>query len=574
MILSSIHWREAMAIRRRSRLVSKKSILLLTVYYFISVINALFDGISLVLLVDLISGGAGLSNSSPVLAFIKQTLEALSVMPDFKKLYSILIGLFILRVIMIFAVTALDGYLEAKLRQRVQETGFTQIMKGDWEFLRNIRVGERVGAITEESTNVARYFMSIIRALYSFLSSIVLVAMAMVVSLEVTLLFAGVGIPALLALKYLFNLQAKVAEKLVEERQGFYATITERINGLFQIKVEGNADHHISKGKSHQEKLTALEIKWWVLRAYIYAFNVLLPVLALLAFQVWAYWKGQALTDIIYLLAGVGIVGARALTQVNQLTNNLGNITGFSGSIPAVYGLFTIPEEPNKDSIGETIKSVELNKVSYFYGENTGIDEISLTASIGRPLIIMGPSGSGKTTLANIISGVYRPNGGKVFYLGLSGEKYQADKYRPRVGYLTQDIHLFHGSVKENLAPGDTELNDESLWECLGKAGAQGLVSKMGGLDAEIAEAGRSLSGGEKRRLGIARVLTGAPDILILDEVTVGLDEAIKSDLIKTIHDLSRSLVVIVITHDVDVAGSDNSNVFKFSPAPMKGDNE
>jgi len=564
-MIKNIHWHEAYDIIKRCQLVKLKSILVLMVYYGLSIIGAVLDGVSTVLLVGLVTGEGGLSSQTPILVLITKTLHALSVSSNFNQLYFVLIALFLVRVMVTLLFTALDGYLEARLRRRIQEAGFTSVLRGDWEFLRNIRVGKYVGAVTEEATNAARYVMSIVRAIYSLATAIVLVAMAMSVSTEVTLLFVVVGIPTLIVLKYLFGLQARIAELLVAERQGFYAAITERFHGLFQIKVEGNADDHIAKGLAHQEELTRLEIKWWYLRAFIYAFNVVIPVVMLLAFYGWASWNGYTLKAIISLLAGVGLVGARALTQANQLTANIGNITGYAGSIPTAYNLFTVPGEPHREMVTERIQKVELKKVSYQYDENAGIEDVTQSAQIGKWLAIMGPSGSGKTTLANLIAGIYRPLEGNILYHGISGHVYNANEFRPRVGYVTQDIHLFHGTVRENLIPSSSVVDDDTLWDCLNKVGADGFVKHLGGLDAVIAESGRSLSGGERRRLGIARVLTSNPDILILDEVTVGLDEERKKEIVKIIQDLSLSLVVIVITHDIDIIKTESDNVFSFN---------
>jgi len=100
---------------------------------------------------------------------------------------------------------------------------------------------------------------------------------------------------------------------------------------------------------------------------------------------------------------------------------------------------------------------------------------------------------------------------------------------------VPQDILLFHGSVRDNLVGGQGLVVDDVLIEALSDAGADAFVERLGGLDAMITEAGRSLSGGERRRLGIARVLAGRPDVLILDEVTVGLDEQRKLELLGTI---------------------------------------
>jgi ABC-type transport system involved in cytochrome bd biosynthesis fused ATPase/permease subunit len=105
-------------------------------------------------------------------------------------------------------------------------------------------------------------------------------------------------------------------------------------------------------------------------------------------------------------------------------------------------------------------------------------------------------------------------------------------------------------------------VDDEFLYECLKKAGANEFVQNMGGLYATLSEAGRSLSGGEKRRIGIARSLTKRPDILILDEVTAGLDEEKKYELVKTIKTLADTMVVIIITHDIEIAMLGSENVY------------
>lgn len=543
---------EALLIMRRCRLIRPKAALGLVVYYGIAVLNAAMDGVSLVLLIDLITGNASLNGGASVVELASRALSVFSIEPDYTALYLLVIALFLVRVGLMLAYTAIDGYFEASLRRIIQEEGFSSVLRGDWEALRSIRVGARVGAVTEEASNAAKYFMSAARSVYSLLAVTVLSIVAMAVSFEITVLFLAIGLPVMLVLRYLFNIQARVAEKLVAERQGFYANTTERLHGLFQIKVEGNAQYHIAQGLKNQKRLTRLEVRWWNLRAVINAFNVLLPVIVLAGGWFWAAYKGIDIKDLMAAMAGVGIVGARALAQLNQLTANIGNITCFAGSMGPVHALFSIPEEPHKAAAPERIIKVDVSGVSYHYNEKAGVAGIDVSAAIGFPLILMGPSGSGKTTLANLIAGLYRPSAGSVVYEGASGRSYNSLEYRPRVGYVTQDIHLFHGTVRDNVKASLGEaVDDACLLECLNQAGAEGFVAEMGGLDAVIAEAGRSLSGGQRRRLGIARVLMARPDILILDEVTAGLDEERKKELIATIRKLSASVVVVMITHDV-----------------------
>jgi len=524
----------------------------------------MFEGASYFLLVDLVIGKGGFESQTAIFEAISHVLGVFGFPLNYRVLYFAVIALFSMKVVIDFTVTVVDGHMAANLRRAIQDQGFSHVLKGDWETLRDIRVGSRLGAITEEAQHVALYFIGMIKASYSLLVFVVLVFMALLVSMEITLVFGLISLPIAVLLKHLFGRQATIAGMLVNERQGFYANITERLNVLFQIKVEDNTDYHIKRGIRNQTQLTRLEKKWWFIRGYIQSLNVSLPAFVLLIFYVWSRFKGQPLSDVLSLIAGVGIIGSRALNQINMLNANLGTITGYSGSIIPVYELFNIPRARIRVAIKEKIKGIKLNKVSYSYGEHPGIEGVSLDAGIGKPLVIMGPSGGGKTTIANLITGLMKPNSGVIEYIGFSGDKYNSTEYRAKIGYLTQDILLFHGTVRENLISSSDKVDDDVLWDCLKKVGAEKFVRELGGLDGMIAESGRSLSGGEKRRLGIARALTSDPDILILDEVTVGLDEAIKKDLITTIRMLSELLVAIVITHDMDLINSGDYDYFVF----------
>jgi ATPase subunit of ABC transporter with duplicated ATPase domains len=114
---------------------------------------------------------------------------------------------------------------------------------------------------------------------------------------------------------------------------------------------------------------------------------------------------------------------------------------------------------------------------------------------------------------------------------------------------VTQDIYLFRGSLRCNLAAG-RDCTDEQIWAALEKVDAAEFVRTMGGLDIESAEAGRSLSGGQRRRLGIARILLSGSDILIFDEATAGLDQVNKSAVLSVIEKLSENYIVVIISHE------------------------
>ncbi|MGE5418069.1 MAG: ATP-binding cassette domain-containing protein [Acidobacteriota bacterium] len=526
-------------------------------FVILAVVSASTEGISLLMMVDFITGKVNLQNQTTLLHYIVVCLQYLSININYTNVYLTLLVLLVFRIALSYFSGILDNVMLVKLRRRIQERSFTHILHGDWEELRTMRTGYIVGIVTNEADKVTAFFINVIRAANSLIIALGLIVMAVIVSPGVTLLFGAVGVPAILILRWVFKVQIRLSEQSVIERQGFVADVTESINSLFHIKVEGKTHSHINKGLTHIPRYYRLEMLMGYPRAFINSFNFIFSFVLLLGFWIWTVIQGQNLVDMMFLLGRVGAIGFRAQSQINTALISVSAMNDFSGSLKVLSDLFMIAPEIKKLRVEEKITTVEMSDASYSYGDRTVIDNMSLRAKLGEPVVLRGPSGAGKTTVANLIAGVYQPISGEIIYHGVSGEKYDSSAYRPRVGYVTQDIQLFYGSIRDNLAMGLT-IDDDILWNCLSLAGADEFVREMGGLGAEIAEAGRSLSGGEKRRLGIARVLVDDPDILILDEVTSGLDEKRKIEVNSTIRALSKNLVLIVITHDSEMFDSDN----------------
>ena len=466
--------------------------------------------------------------------------------PDIIPLLIILLSFnFILR----FSLLCFDGALFAVLRRRIQEIIFQNILCGDWSHMRNFRVGDAVGTNTQESMLITKYLTSIVQSIYFILSALVMITLAFLASLKTTLVLGLITLPLIYLIRTMVRITASFSKTCAELRNNFSSDITDRFNGLLQVHVDDNYDYHIHQGLNVQGRLTRVEILQSLSQSVVSSFSLLLPLTALIWFFLWSLFVEDSSSLNLALITSVGALGLRAAGQLNGAVGEVGNLARLSGSLYPIVSALNVPPVATKQTISEQIVRIEVDKVSYAYGDNMVINEVAFIAEKGFPLILHGPSGKGKTTLANLIAGLYYPSTGKLLYVGAHGTKYNSLDYRPRAGFVTQDIYLFRDDLRNNLTAG-RDRTDEQIWMALKQVGAAEFVKTMGGLDTESAEAGRSLSGGQRRRLGIARVLLAGSDILIFDEVTAGLDSANKTAVLDLIEHLSKSYIVVIVSHE------------------------
>ncbi|MBG0816053.1 ABC transporter ATP-binding protein [Planomonospora sp. ID82291] len=175
---------------------------------------------------------------------------------------------------------------------------------------------------------------------------------------------------------------------------------------------------------------------------------------------------------------------------------------------------------------------------------------ISFRAEPGRLVALVGSSGAGKSTIAQLLPRLYDVDGGAVRLAGVDVRELSADSIRETVGMVTQDGHLFHESIRENLLLARPEAGEEELWEALRRARLDGLVAALpDGLDTVVGERGYRLSGGERQRLTIARLLLARPRVVILDEATAHLDATSEAAVQAALGEALAGRTALVIAH-------------------------
>lgn len=176
------------------------------------------------------------------------------------------------------------------------------------------------------------------------------------------------------------------------------------------------------------------------------------------------------------------------------------------------------------------------------------LDNISLNILKGSKIAFVGESGSGKSTLVDVIIGLYRQTKGDILVDGVTIDDGNIKNWRSKVGYISQSIYLFDGTVAENVAFSSI-YDEQKVDDCLKKAQIYDFLITKEGRDTFVGEGGIKLSGGQKQRIAIARALYSDPEILVLDEATSALDSEIEQEIMKEIYDISINKTLIIIAH-------------------------
>ncbi|MCG5215805.1 ABC transporter ATP-binding protein [Streptosporangium sp. KLBMP 9127] len=178
------------------------------------------------------------------------------------------------------------------------------------------------------------------------------------------------------------------------------------------------------------------------------------------------------------------------------------------------------------------------------------LHEVSFTAEPGQMVALVGSSGAGKSTIAQLVPRLYDVEAGAVRLAGVDVRDLSADSVRETLGMVTQDGHLFHESIRDNLLLARPEADEEALWEVLRRARLDTLIASLpDGLDTVVGERGYRLSGGERQRLTIARLLLAQPRVVILDEATAHLDSTSEAAVQEALGEALAGRTAVVIAH-------------------------
>ena len=329
------------------------------------------------------------------------------------------------------------------------------------------------------------------------------------------------------------------------------------VSGQMLVKLFGKEQYEYDRYKDANSRMIRLNIKesmagrWFFM--VISVFSSIGPMLLYLVGGILMMQYGQDLTvgDITVMVSLLG----RMYGPVNQLLNIQVEWIRSMALFTRIFEYFDLPVEiqnaPDAVTPCSADGSVAFQHVNFSYDpERQILHDVSFTLKAGHSIAIVGPSGSGKSTIINLIPRLYDCQEGTVLFSGTDVKKLDLSFLRRNVGIVSQETYLFNGTIRENLLYAKPDATEAELIAACQKANIYDFVQKQElGLDAMVGNRGLKLSGGEKQRLSIARVLLKDPALLIFDEATSALDSISEAKIQEAIEPIIQARTSILIAH-------------------------
>ena len=330
------------------------------------------------------------------------------------------------------------------------------------------------------------------------------------------------------------------------------------VSGSMLVKLFTREEREFEKFKKTNEELTALNLKeqrsgsWF--RVVMGMFTQVGPLLMYFAGGYLIISKMDESLTVGMITAMVALIN-RLYRPVQELLNLQVDFTRSLALFTRIFAYFDMkssivsPENGKRPDV--RCKDIEYSHVRFSYDPEVPIlKDVNFTVPGGKMYAIVGPSGSGKSTVVNLIPRLYDVLGGSVKIGGVDVREFDLSYLRENIGVVTQETYLFNGTIKENLLYAREDATDEELIEACKNANIHDFIaSQPDGYNTIVGNRGLKLSGGEKQRLSIARVILKDPKILILDEATSALDSISENAIQDALELLMQGRTSIVIAH-------------------------
>lgn len=524
---------------------------------FIIVLSVLMEGFSFALIIPFFEVFLGTSSNSELSLMLKRLFGFLGI------------PMTIEAVSFVFFILILSKNIVIVLREAMR-TSFAQGFQRDWidAILKNYLSMSYENFSKEKHGKLADIVLSEsikgsvgLLQLLEYITGIITIPLFVLIlywanpNLTIGGMVVG-GILGLLSKKGLANYSKRVGDKELGLRQQVSAEVIEKLGAMRHLRTFGMEDKFRAEIYKKTDDLKKLIVGWEVYTTSSGPIMETLLVLGMVCYLVYsvnvhglAYFK-----DLLPVLSMMLIVTHKVLGRVSRVFINRMVVIRYVPSFQTIldntgHGLAKVDNE-----IGTKFVSLKnqlrFENVGFSFGQNQVLKNLNFTIGKNEKVAIIGNSGSGKSTVADLLLNLYRPTEGQITVDGTDVGTFSINSWRSKLGFVGQDLFLFHDTIHANVLLGKPDSTTEEIIAACKKAGAHEFISNFpSGYQTIVGDRGAQLSGGQRQRIAIARALIRKPELLVLDEATSALDAETEEQINAEIAHNMKDLAVVIITH-------------------------
>lgn len=513
----------------------------------------LAEGIGLTTLLPLltVAGGPETAGSSPVNELVFGALRKIGLTANLETLLIIVMAGISLKAGLRILAMRHVGYASADVATRLRTSLVENLLQAKWSYFTRQPLGRIANSISLEATRSAKAYVLAVQVIASAIQCVVYVGVALLLSWKLALLSIGIGGIIAFALGSLVAKARRAGRRQTKRSRELVTHLSDALVSIKPLKAMAREAHFT---RLFSEKISDLRqaLRKQVISKQLMA-NLQEPMLTFflvvgfyLAIKFWSL----PITELLVM----GILLQRTVSRFGRIQKMLQEAAILESAYWAIHNLVKDAKrerEPSHGSRKPTLeKGLELRNVSFSFDSIPVLRDLSLQIPANKITVVIGASGSGKTTVTDLILGLHKPDEGKILIDDVPIDQIDIRSWRGMVGYVPQDLVLFHESILVNVTLGADDLTVEDATRALEMAGAWDFVAALpDGIMTKVGERGGALSGGQRQRISLARALVHAPSLLILDEVTSGLDPETEMAICQNLKQLTDRLTIIALSH-------------------------
>ncbi|MEK3794591.1 ABC transporter ATP-binding protein [Paenibacillus sp. FSL R7-0204] len=467
-----------------------------------------------------------------------------------------LLAIYALNTAMNYIVTYWGHMLGINIETDMRKKMFNHIQKLSFRFFDNNKTGHLLGRITNDLNDIGEVahhgpedvFIAVMTLVGAFLLMADINLKLAVITFIIVPIMAWVII-------YFGRNMTDTYHRLFGNVGNFNARIEDNVGGIRVVQSFANEEFEKELFAVDNQKFRETKLMAYKLMAKSFSVSYMMTRLITVVVMVcgaWFFIQGELAIGEFVAFILLANVFFRPIEKINAVIESYPKgIAGFKRYLEVIDTEPDIADKPDAAEVDSLRGDISFSNVSFGYeAERTVLKEISLKVNAGETIAFVGPSGAGKTTICSLLPRFYDVTGGAISIDGMDIRDMKLNSLRKQIGIVQQDVFLFSGTIRENIAYGRLDAGLDDIWQAARQAHLEELINSLpNGMETVIGERGVKLSGGQKQRLAIARMFLKNPPILILDEATSALDTETEAAIQQSLADLSVGRTTLVIAH-------------------------